>query len=503
VKPLAAAGVAIAAVAVITLVGLGLQQVIPTNPLAFLLFVPPILFTALVGGFWATLLATVLGGLSAEYFFRRPYLTFPDEVGELYPLSLYLLIGVGIGIMAGRLARARADVQRREREFQTLFNLTPIGIAIASEPGCERITVNPSFAELLRVPSGGNASLSAPPEERPGFTVLQDGKPVAREDLPLQLAARLGREVRNVELDIVHPDGATVSLYEYAAPLFDEEGQVSGAVGAFLDITERKRVEARLRQLVKENELLYREAQEASRLKDEFLATLSHELRTPLNALLGWIQLVRSGHLSAEKRERAFAAIERSAQLQAQLTSDLLDVSGAITGKLRLTIEPTLVTPLVDDVIDSLRSAADSKGVRFTHRVNVNGRLLLDAARLQQILWNLVSNAIKFTPRGGDIALRVEVADGDLVIEVRDSGEGIAPDFLPHVFQPFRQADAGVARRHGGLGLGLAIVKDLAELHGGQATVESEGIRRGATFTVRIPARRPIEHVEPARAGAM
>jgi signal transduction histidine kinase len=145
---------------------------------------------------------------------------------------------------------------------------------------------------------------------------------------------------------------------------------------------------------------------------------------------------------------------------------------------------------------------AESKGIGFAHRVDVGAALLVDAARLQQILWNLVSNAIKFTPRGGDIGLAVEVSDGDLVIEVRDSGEGIAPDFLPHVFERFRQADAGVTRRHGGLGLGLAIVKDLAELHGGQAFVKSQGAQRGATFTVRIPARRPVGHPEPASAGA-
>jgi signal transduction histidine kinase len=499
---MAAAGVAVAGVVVITLVGLALQQITPTNPVAFMLFVPPILVTALVGGFSTTLLATVLGGLSAEYFFRLPYFAFPDGVAELYPLSLYLLIGVGIGILAGHLARARSDVQRREREFHTLFNLTPIGIAVASDPECRRIHVNPSFAELLRIPPSGNASLSAPDAERPDFKVLQDGRPVANEDLPLQLAARLGREVRNVELDVVHPDGATVSLYQYAAPLLDDAGQVRGAVGAFLDITERKRSEAELRRLAKENELLYREAREASRLKDEFLATLSHELRTPLNALLGWIHLVRSGHLSAAKRERALAAIERSAQLQAQLTSDLLDMSGAITGKLRLAIEPTLVSPLVEDVIDLLRPAAESRGVRVSHRLHAKGALLLDAARLQQILWNLVSNAIKFTPRGGEIALGVEIADGDLVIEVRDSGEGIGPDFLPHVFERFRQADAGATRRHGGLGLGLAIVKDLAELHGGKATAQSDGVHRGATFTVRIPARRPGEEAASAQAAA-
>jgi signal transduction histidine kinase len=499
-KPTAAAALGVTAVIVITLIGLALQTVMPTNPLAFLLFVPPILVTALVGGFGPTLLTTVLGGFSAEYFFRRPYGTFPDDVAELYPASLYVLIGIGIGILGGHLARARRDVQRREREFETLFNMTPIGIGIATDRECRHISVNPAFAEILQIPPTANASLTAPSEERQPIVIHQDGKPVPAEDLPLQLAARLGREVRNVELDVIHKDGTAVTLYEYATPLFDDRGEVRGAIGAFLDITERKNAEAALRRLADENEHLYREAQEAGRLKDEFLATLSHELRTPLNALLGWLQLLQSDHLTPEKRERALAAISRSAQLQAQLTSDLLDVSSAITGRLRLTPAPVHVGTLVDDVMHSLRLAAESKGVAVEHGVTVGEPLMLDPARLQQILWNLVSNAIKFTPRGGEIAVRAHVADGDLVIEVSDTGIGIAPDFLPHVFERFRQADAGAARRHGGLGLGLSIVKHLAELHGGHVTASSAGERQGATFVVRIPARVSVEQPDDAEA---
>ena len=484
--------VAVAAVGASTAVGFALDALIPSAALGFLLFVPPILLAALYGGYWPAVVATVLGSISAEFFFNQPYFTLHWAGEDAYPLLLYLIIGLGVAVLAGRLARARADVQRREREFDTLFRLTPVGIGVATDPACHHIQVNPAFAAMLRVDHGANASLSATnPSDRPNLTVLRHGQSVAPEDLPLQKAARLGIEVTHVDLDVIYPDGSVLNLYEYAAPLFDDDGRVRGAIGVFLDITELKRAEERLRRLAVENEQLYREAEEANRLKDEFLATLSHELRTPLNALLGWIQLLKSGQLTPEKRERALAAVERSAQLQAQLTSDLLDVSGVITGKLRLNPEPTEVAPIVDDVVDGIQAAAQARGVSCRHRVDVAVPLVLDAARLQQILANLVANAVKFTPRGGAVAVSAVLEGDELVMTVRDTGIGIAAEFLPHVFERFRQADAGTTRPYGGLGLGLSIVKELAERHGGTVTAESAGPGRGATFTVRLPARRP------------
>jgi signal transduction histidine kinase len=393
-------------------------------------------------------------------------------------------------VLADRLARARADLQRRGLEFDTLFRLTPIGIGVASDPACRDIRVNPAFAQMLGIEPEANASLSAPASQRPStFHVERDGVTVAPEELPLQVAAQQGIEVKDAEFDVVYADGSRRTLYEYAAPLFDDDGTVRGAVGAFMDITALKQTEDRLRRLASENEQLYYSAHEANRLKDEFLATLSHELRTPLNALLGWIHLLRSGQLSPEKRQRALAAIERSAQLQAQLTSDLLDISGVITGKLRLQLEPTRLGPIVEDTIEALDPTAQAKGVTCRAQVHVDEPLMLDPARIQQILANLIGNAIKFTPRGGAVVATVRRDADDLVIEVCDTGMGIAPTFLPHVFERFRQADAGHWRPVGGLGLGLAIVKELAERHGGRVTAESAGIDQGATFIVRLPYR--------------
>lgn len=403
--------VALVAVAASTAVAVGLRLLVPGTPISFLPFVPAILMAASYGGYWPALLATLLGGMVVELFLRPPFLALPWSAGDAYPLALYLVIGFGVSIMAGRLAQARADAQRRAREVETLFRLTPVGIGVANDPDCLNILVNPALAEMLHINTVDNASLSAPLGERPNFVVSKDGQPVAPDQLPLQHAARHGVEVKNVELDVVRADGTVITLYEYAAPLFDDDGLVCGAVGAFLDITELKRAEERLRRLASENEQLYHQAQVANRLKDEFLATLSHELRTPLNALLGWIHLLRSGHLSEDKRERALLAIERSAQLQAQLTSDLLDVSSVITGKLRLQLSPTLLRPLVDDVMESVRPAAQSRGVTCTQRVNVDAPLLLDATRVQQIVANLVANAVKFTPRDGRVEVDVSLDD--------------------------------------------------------------------------------------------
>ena len=494
--------VAVGAVAACLGIGLALPPLAPTASIRFLLFVPPILVAALAGGFLPALVATMLGAFCAEYFLTGPRFSVARLGEDGYPLVLYTIIGLGIAVLAGRLARTRADAQRRVREFDTLFRLTPVGIGIANDRQCRDISVNPAFAEMLRIGTRDNASLSAPAPERLRFTIEKHGVPISPDDLPLQVAARLGAEVKNVELDVVHDDGTRLTLYEYAAPLFDDEGEVRGAVGAFLDITELKQAEERLRRLDRENEHLYREAHEAKRLKDEFLATLSHELRTPLNALLGWIQLVKSGQLSEEKRERALTAIERSARVQAQLTSDLLDISGVITGKMRLQMEPTRMQPLVEDVMDSLRPTAESKGVTCREQVVGQEALMLDPARIQQILTNLMANAIKFTPKGGAVDLSVRREGEELVMEVRDTGVGIQPAFLPHIFERFRQADAGPTRPVGGLGLGLSIVKELAERHGGHVSAVSAGANQGATFTVRLPARVAEAVQDPTGSGS-
>jgi signal transduction histidine kinase len=231
------------------------------------------------------------------------------------------------------------------------------------------------------------------------------------------------------------------------------------------------------------------EAEHANRLKDDFLATVSHELRTPLTTIIAWAQRLRKGDPSVATLARGLEVIERNAKAQAQLVEDILDVSQVITGKLRLDSGPVDVITVISAAVGATQAAADARGIQITLTLDPAARRLSgDARRLQQVLWNLLSNAIKFTPPGGQVAVRLQRAGVDVEISVSDTGEGIALDVLPFIFDHFRQADSTSTRRHGGLGLGLAIVRHLVELHGGSVRAESAGAGQGATFTVRLPA---------------
>jgi signal transduction histidine kinase len=256
------------------------------------------------------------------------------------------------------------------------------------------------------------------------------------------------------------------------------------------EIGEREKAEQeRARLFVREQEAR-RQAEEANRIKDEFLATLSHELRTPLNAILGWAQMLRMTKLEEATALRAYATIERNARAQAQLISDLLDVSRIITGKLRLEQKPIDLSAVVEAVLDTVRPAAEAKGISVTVWSEPPvSPVFGDPDRLQQVIWNLLSNAIKFTPREGRVEVHLRQVLGSVEIAVTDTGSGIQPDFLPFVFDRFRQAESTTTRSHGGLGLGLSIVRHLVELHGGTVAVASAGPGMGAIFTVALPVR--------------
>jgi signal transduction histidine kinase len=252
--------------------------------------------------------------------------------------------------------------------------------------------------------------------------------------------------------------------------------------------SERERAEAERRKLLALEQAARAEAERQATIRDEFLATLSHELRTPLNAILGWAQIVQSNQGDGERVRQAIDVIERNARLQAQMIADLLDMSRILAGKMRLHVQPVDLAAVVSAALEAVQPAADAKGIRIQRVIEpladvVNG----DPGRLQQIVWNLTANAIKFTPRGGRVQVVVARVNSHVEIRVSDTGEGIAPEFLPLVFERFRQSDASPGRMHGGLGLGLAVVKQLVELHGGQVTAFSEGVGRGAMFTVHLP----------------
>jgi PAS domain S-box-containing protein len=237
------------------------------------------------------------------------------------------------------------------------------------------------------------------------------------------------------------------------------------------------------------HERIERSLRESNRLKDEFLATLSHELRTPLNVILGWTRMLLAGQLSDSAQQHAFHLIERNARAQAQLVNDLVDMSRMITGKLKLELETLPLVPALEAAIESVRPTAQTKNLTLHAAWQVQSTCVVaDATRLQQVLWNLLSNAVKFTPDGGAISVSATEIEGRIRIAVSDTGIGIDPAFVPHVFDRFRQADSGTTRSQGGLGLGLAIVRDLIRLHGGDVDVRSGGVGRGATFTITLRA---------------
>jgi PAS domain S-box-containing protein len=259
-----------------------------------------------------------------------------------------------------------------------------------------------------------------------------------------------------------------------AVPELDRRGRIIGWLATATDIDDQKHAEER--------------HAEANRMKDQFLATVSHELRTPLNAIFGWIRMLRSGQLDTRSVPKALETIERNTKIQAQLVEDLLDVSRIVSGKLRLDVTPLTPADVVRNAVDAVRLTAEAKGVQLNPIIDPTPcRVMGDASRLQQVVWNLVQNAIKFTPSGGRIDVMVGSNGEQVEIEVSDTGHGIAPEFLPFVFDRFRQADGSSTRAHGGLGLGLAIVRHIVELHAGTVDVESPGYGQGARFTVRLP----------------
>ncbi|MBD2612668.1 PAS domain-containing protein [Nostoc punctiforme FACHB-252] len=668
------------------------------------------------------------------------YRVYPSPNG----LTIFVLEVTDSKLAEAEIQTLNQTLTHRIHELQVLFDLLPVGIAIAEDVECKKIRYNAYLSRILQVPVGANASQNAPLEQRPADGIFKKGGEVALEQLPMQYAAIHNTEVREKVLDIVHPDGSVIKLLCYASPLHDDGGRVTAVIGGFLNITERIRTEAALReseeqfrlfvtassdlvykmnadwsemrhlegkdflastenpssiwleryilpedrsqvlaviheairtksifelehrvikldgtvgwtfsraiplldaqneiiewfgtasevtdrkqaevereqllarvqsanetlqkfiehtpvavamldrkmrylfasqrwmreyasgytdlkglchyeaiadipqrwrlvhqrclagaterceedyflrhdgsaqwlrweilpwyasggeiggivifveniterkqaaqerQMLLEREQAAREqAEAANRIKDEFLAVLSHELRSPLNPILGWSKLLQNTKLDEARTKQALATIERNAKLQSGLIEDLLDVSRIIRGKLSLTISPVNLASTIQGAMETVRLAAEAKSIEIHTRLDPEiGLVLGDLTRLQQVVWNLLSNAVKFTPNEGRVEVQLEKIDHYAQITVSDNGKGITPEFLPHVFEYFRQEDGTTTRKFGGLGLGLAIVRHLLELHGGTVQADSPGDGLGATFTVRLP----------------
>lgn len=289
------------------------------------------------------------------------------------------------------------------------------------------------------------------------------------------------------EYRIIRPDGSMRWIRDRGFVVRDDRGQPIRLVGVAEDITDRKQAEAEREQLLAREQSAREQAEAANRIKDEFLAVLSHELRTPMNPILGWSNLLQQGKLDPTRTAQAITTIEHNAKLQVQLIEDLLDISRILRGKLTLATFPVQLSTVISAAIDTVRLSVDAKAIQLSVKLEEVEQVLGDAARLQQVLWNLLSNAVKFTPRGGQITVELIHINNQAQIQVRDTGKGIHPDFLPDVFEHFRQEDGATTRKFGGLGLGLAIVRQIVEMHGGRVSADSPGIDQGAIFTVRIP----------------
>ena len=323
---------------------------------------------------------------------------------------------------------------------------------------------------------------------------------VLMADVP-ELRARINVAIRDrvpfsMDFRVTRADGTIRWLRSNGKPIYDPDGKAISLVGITFDDTERVGLTHQLGHALGERESLLaseraarENAERADRMKDEFLATLSHELRTPLNAVLGWAQILRLKTADgADDVKRGLEAIERNARLQTQLIDDLLDMSRIISGKVRLDAQSVNPIASVEAAIETLLPTATTKGVHIEKALAADtGMVSADPSRLQQIVWNLLSNAVKFTPRGGTVRVAMAVVDDSIAIDVTDTGIGIAPDFISHVFERFRQADASTSRSHSGLGLGLAIVKQLVDLHGGAVRASSPGHGLGTTMSILLP----------------
>jgi PAS domain S-box-containing protein len=457
----------------------------------------------LTGGLTATLFIAV----RVQYFVLQPMHAFAvasrvDQLGEL----LFVVSGVLISVVAeGRhRALARAEARERERDrllaerealaeqavrgrewLDTLIADVPAVVWEASgrpDEAAQRINYVSRHVERMlgyRVEEWS---------ETPNFwlTIVdpRDRERAARESAEFFQSGRGGVS----RFRWIRKDGRPIWVEAQSRVIFDGRGMPVGMRGVTVDISTDIDRQAERNELLQRTERARREAEQANRVKDDFLMTLSHELRTPLNAICGWVRMLRTSPMDEDRRRRALEVIERNSQTQLRLIEDLLDVSRIVSGKLQLRLQDVDLDALARAVCDTLRPAAEAKGIQLQADVERDaGSIAADPDRFQQVVWNLVSNAVKFTPNGGRVEVRVRRDMSWIELTVQDTGQGIDRSLLPVIFDRFRQGDTGTTRAFSGLGLGLALARSLVEAHGGTIAAESDGAGRGATFRVRLP----------------
>jgi len=386
--------------------------------------------------------------------------------------------------------------QSQKELLEVILQQLPAGVILAEAPSGKVVFGNQQTEEIF-----GNSFLYSENIEQyiEWKLFYTDGKSYPAREMPLARSIIKGEVVTGEEVTIEKADGSKAIIYVNSAPIKDSKGKIMAGVTAFYDITDRKQAEAQREQLLAAEKEARNVAETANRIKDEFLAVLSHELRSPLNPILGWVRLLRTRQFDQNTVAKALETIERNTRLQTQLIDDLLDVSRILRGKLSLNITKVSLVATIEAAIENVKLSAEAKSIELNLTIldsqfTDNESILIkgDPNRLQQIFWNLLSNAIKFTPEKGRVQINLSILKENpqtsySQIQVIDTGIGISPDFLPYVFEHFRQADASITRRHGGLGVGLSIVRKLVEMHGGTIQATSAGNNMGATFTVILP----------------
>jgi PAS domain S-box-containing protein len=368
-----------------------------------------------------------------------------------------------------------------EADFRAIFHLAGTGKALADLRTGRLLRVNQRFCDITGY-SG---------EELLTMTIQELTRPDDREqDFAVYQRMLRGEGEYEVERRYVRKDGSVVWVHVNVVALRDERGNPIRVTASVFDITGRRQAEERLKEALEREQEARGEAERANRSKDEFIAMVSHELRSPLNAILGWTTALRRARRNEQILDRGLEVIERSARMQSQLIEDLMDTARAVGGKLKLEVSPMNLAEVIEKAVEIVRPAAEAKGISLDTRLDRNvGQITGDPDRLQQVVWNLLSNAIKFTNEGGRVEVRLERVDPYIQITVHDTGQGIKPEFLPYVFDRYRQAGTSGGRRASGLGLGLSLARQLVEMHGGSVAAESEGEGKGATFTVKLPVR--------------
>ena len=415
--------------------------------------------------------------------------------GGTYVLVMTSMSVFGAALYAGYVRSGLQLVRtlsEREARLQSYFDLAPVGTAVLNRDG----SISEVNDELGRV-------LGYTRDELAVLDWFDLTHPDDRVGARLQVKAALAPsdDGRSRESRLIRKDGVTIDAAIDMRGLPGPRGTIDHLMVLVQDITERKRAEQERERVLHCELEARRQAEAASRAKDQFLATLSHELRTPLSPILAWSDLLRRHTLPREQTDRGLAAIARNAASQARLIDELLDVSRIVSGKLRLELRPVDLAPAVLEAVDVMRPTAEAKDIELQLAVDrATCHVMGDPDRLRQVMWNLLSNAVKFTPSGGRVRVTLRREGAYAQVVVADTGQGIPAAFLPFVFERFRQVDTTSTRRHGGLGIGLAIVHELVELHGGRVTADSAGEGRGAVFTVEIPLLADVRPVETSRA---